>query len=876
MFDKINNLSEVNMKNKVTRWIRENGIYLLLSIIIPIALMALSYFLIGIYPGSERTVMASDSFSQYSNFHASFNNVLHGKQNIFYTWYGSLGLNYWAFSAYYLNGIFTPLVFFFDNQAMPEALYFITLIKFGAMGAAFWFFSTQTFKFSKWLHVSFSTAYALMAYATAYSEVIMWLDAFVYLPLIILGINRIMDKGKPVLLFISYLLLFLSNFYMAFMIGVFSFMYYCVRLMTDFQRYKKSIINYLVTSFLAGGASMVTILPTVLDLKNNGESLSDFNRFWQPDTGAWDLVTKSMAGIYDTSKFGSAPFVYIGLLPLIFCLYYFVDKKIPLRNKLLYGSLFVLLIASVYISNLNLFWHGFHAPNMFLYRFSFLFSFLVILLAGYSIEQIEKSDVEKIINIILLLLAVFLATYFFANRQRYDYIQPVSFIITILLLVSYLILLLVYKGNKLRKVLPIILAVVMVAEAGFNTKVMFEGIKEDWGYAGRSVYDGHYEDIKTLVEKTKRENDDFYRMENMDPISRNDSFNYGYSGVTMFSSIRNRHSSSYLNNLGFRSTGSNLNIAYVNNTLIMDSLLGIKYNLSKQEDINKYGFEKIATKGKYNLYENKNTLPLGVLTDKEIYEPNAVNNQTELIKHLSGMEEDLFSFGNVKEDKLENLTLESNDGSLTYGKENIAQLSSITWTVEIPAKTQAYLSLVAADQSMMAKTDITLEVNGTSRKNSMIESGQYYNLGYYQEAETIKVKASFDTSQAQISLYQPDVALLNVDRFETSLDKIKKNGVDFDVSGRKASASVDLKEDQVIWTTIPYDKGWKAYIDGKKVEIPTFKEAFLTLPVSKGKHTVEFVFLPQGFTVGISLFAFSIVAFLLYLFWLKRQAVKGE
>ncbi|MFD2308101.1 YfhO family protein [Enterococcus termitis] len=859
------------MINTMKKWIQTKGVFLLLSILLPIGIMALAYYLIGIYPGSDRTIMASDSFSQYSNFHASFNNVLHGKQSIFYTWYASLGLNYWAFSAYYLNGIFTPLVFLFDNKAMPEALYFITLIKFGAMGASFWVFSTQTFKLPKWLHVSLSTAYALMAYTTAYSEVIMWLDAFVYLPLIILGIQRIMEKRKPALLFISYLLLFLSNFYMAFMIGVFSFMYYCVRLGTDYSRYKKSVGPYLLTAFLAGGASMITILPTVLDLKNNGESLSDFSRFWQPDTGAWDLVTKSMAGVYDTSKFGSAPFIYIGLVPLIFCLFYFIDRKVALRDKLLYGSLFLVLIASVYIANLNLFWHGLHAPNMFLYRFSFLFSFLVILIAGYSLERVEKSDAEKITNVVLFLLALFLTAYFFANRQRYDYITPQSFIINIVLLVVYLVLLLAYQKEKLRVGIPILLAVIMVSEAAFNTKVMIESIKEDWGYAGRTVYDQHYDEINELVEKTKAENDGFYRMENLDPVSRNDSFNYGYSGVTMFSSIRNRHSSAYLNNLGYRSTGSNLNINYGNNTLIMDSLLGIKYNLTKQNAPTKYGFKQIASQGEYHLYENENTLPLGVLTDKKIYEKEAVNNQTELISHLSGIEEDLFSFGNVKEKKLDNLVLESSGESLVYAKENVTQLSSITWTIEIPAQTQAYLSLVGADERMMRKTDVILEVAGVSRRSNVLESGQYYDLGYFEKAKTIEVKATFDSSNAKVSIYQPDTALLNIPRFETALESVQKKGVDFAISGRKAKTEVTLDKAQVIWTTIPYDKGWSAYIDGKKTEIPTFKEAFLTLPVEKGTHTIEFVFLPQGFKAGAALFILCIIIFLGYLVWLKKE-----
>ncbi|WP_321387528.1 YfhO family protein [uncultured Enterococcus sp.] len=125
------------MKNKIGSYIKKNYIALLASFILPIMILAIVYAMNGIYFGSEYTILASDSFSQYSNFHASFNNVLHGEQNIFYTWYGSLGLNYWSFSAYYLNSLFTPLVFFFENSAMPDALYVITLVKFGAIGFSF-------------------------------------------------------------------------------------------------------------------------------------------------------------------------------------------------------------------------------------------------------------------------------------------------------------------------------------------------------------------------------------------------------------------------------------------------------------------------------------------------------------------------------------------------------------------------------------------------------------------------------------------------------------------------------------------------------------------------------------------------------------------
>ena len=117
--------------------LRTYGLPIFLSFSLPILIMAAVYYSKGIYPGSDLSILASDAFSQYANFHASFNNVLHGKQSIFYTWSGSLGLNYWSLMGYYLNGLFTLLVGFTDNLHMPDTLYYLTLLKFGASGLAF-------------------------------------------------------------------------------------------------------------------------------------------------------------------------------------------------------------------------------------------------------------------------------------------------------------------------------------------------------------------------------------------------------------------------------------------------------------------------------------------------------------------------------------------------------------------------------------------------------------------------------------------------------------------------------------------------------------------------------------------------------------------
>lgn len=841
-----------------------------LSFGIPVVLMIIAYYSIGIYPGSERSILATDSFAQYANFHASFNNVLHGKQSIFYTWSGSLGLNYWALSAYYLNGIFTPLVGFFNNETMPDTIYYLTLLKFGFSGLTFWFFAEHTFKINRWLKVGLSISYALMSYAVGYSVVIMWLDTFVYLPLIIWGIHRLFEQKKPALLFVSYLLLFLSNFYIGFMVGVFTFLYTVIRTLCHWKQYKRHFLSYIGTSFLAGGASMITVLPTVIDLRANGESLSSVYTFLTPDTGPWDFVAKSMVGVYDTSKYESMPFIYIGLVPLIFCVYYFFSKKITWKDKLGYGSLFLFLIASIYIYPLNLFWHGFHVPNMFLFRFSFLFSFLMILLAGYGLEQFEKVESNRLVNGVLSICGVFLLFVLFSNKKRYDVITLESLVLTIALLLIYLCIWLLWVSpTKVTKWIPLVVILLMIVEAGFNARTMVLGVLNDWGYPSRVLYTKHYDETKELVEQANRKEESFFRLENLDVESLNTSFNFGFHGVSMFSSIRNRHSSQYLNALGFRSLGTNLTIEYVNNTLLADTLVGMKYNLAK-DDLMKFGYKKISSVGEYSLYENQYALPLGILTDDKIYKPDAVQNQTELFNHLSGLEGELFSFGEAALIGNENAIVTENE-TVTIAEKEPNLPKQVTWLVTVPAKTQGYLSLVAKDMAEAVSVKVDLKVSGVSRKSGLINTGQYYNLGYYDQPTTVEVTASFSEGKQKVELYRPDAVFLNTDRFVKAVDKMQEKGIDFQTEGRKAKASVSLNKDQVLLTTIPYDKGWKVLIDGKKAEVTTFKDAFLSVKVPAGKHDIEFVFLPQGFVVGASLFVICIMLFTSYVWWLQRN-----
>lgn len=859
-------------QNKTKSFFKKNSWAIALSFFVPVLIMAVSYARFGIYPTSDRTILASDAFGQLVNFYSGFNNFLHGDQSFFYTWSGSLGLNFVSLMSYYVNSLYSFILIFFDNLHMPDAMYVILLAKIGSMGVTFWVFAHQTFRLPQWTKVIMSIFYALMSFTVAYSIMLMWMDAMIYLPLVLLGIHRLMDKQKPVLLFIAYLLLFITNYYMAFMVGLFSFLYFFTRLFTKWKEYKGAIFPYLVTSILAGMASMVIILPSVLDLRTNGEKTDTVNSFFTKDVGSWDFVVKSMTGVYDTSKFGSSPFIYIGLLPLLFFIFYFVTKKIPLKNKLLYGGLLMIMIASVYIQPLNLFWQGMHSPNMFLFRYSFLYSTVVLLLAGFGLEKFEKKDLNVLGNITLSILGIFIVAAIISNKKRYGFITQESLIVTIVLLLVYLVLILLNnKKFKHQWLIPVVIFACVCGELFFNTHQIMSGINREWGYTSRESYTAGYKDIEPLVQKTKEQNDSFYRLENLDPISRTDSFNYNYSGVTMFSSIRNRNSSQYLDQLGYRSKGTNLIIQYANNTILMDDLLGVKYNLAKN-DPHKYGFKKIDTHGEYSLYENEHALPLGVLTDEGIYKTGNSSNQTALIQYLSEIDESFFQFTGLNEVSRTNLYVrEAGDFTFFSEENNTSEEKSITWEINVPAQSQAYVTLDTSASNMSDNGSVEISVdNGYQTSNTLSSTGSYYNLGYYEEPTNVKVTAKFIGS-SNVQVIRPSVLLLKTDILDEAINAIKEKEVAFDVKGNHATAEVATEKEQVIFTTIPYDAGWKAKVDGQVVEIEAVQNALVAVKVPRGKHTVELTYYPQGMKLGGILFISSILIFSGYVYWLQKK-----
>ena len=150
-------------------------------------------------------------------------------------------------------------------------------------------------------------------------------------------------------------------------------------------------------------------------------------------------------------------------------------------------------------------------------------------------------------------------------------------------------------------------------EISLNTYYQINALNNEWVFPSRQSYAHDLTDIEKLVQNTKELNTTFYRTEELLPQTGNDSMKYNYNGISQFSSIRNTTSSSTLDRLGFKSTGTNLNLRY-QIIFLMDSLFAVKYNLS-ETDVNKFGYSCIDTSNNMSLYENQYACQLALLTN---------------------------------------------------------------------------------------------------------------------------------------------------------------------------------------------------------------------------------------------------------------------
>lgn len=826
-----------------------------LSFFIPVIIMVGVYLSQGIYWNSDISPLLGDGFHQYVIFDVALRNILHGNGSLFYTFTSGLGLNFYALSSYYLGSFLSPLVYVFNLSNMPDAVYLITLLKFGFIGLSTFFSISRIFEtIPKPIKLALSTSYALMSFTVSQLEIKNWLDVFILIPLIITGLHLLITENKRLLYFTSLSILFIQNYYFGYMTALFLFFWYLCQISWDFKTRRLSFLDFVVTSFLAGFASLIMTLPTLLDLRTHGEKLTAITKFKTDSSWYLDVFAKQFIGSFDTTKYGSIPMIFIGLLPFILTILFFTLKSIQFHVKLVYGMFFTILIASFYIEALDLFWQGMHTPNMFLHRYAWIFSTLLIYTAAEVLNRLKELKLWNLLMSLLIVLTGFLATIYF--KSYYSFLTDLNIFLTLeFLVVYYFLLLAIIKKTITVKLFSILLSLFIIIEISLNASTQIDGIAKEWGFASRNAYS---RDIPSMESFSTYIGNSFTRTEKLQTQTGNDSMKFNYNGISQFSSVRNRSASSTLDKLGFKSSGTNLNLRYVNNSILADSLFGIQYNIS-EIPIDKYGFQDIYQKDNLTLYENQYSLPIA-FASQSIYNDvkfneHALDNQASFLNQLANVNFDYFS--PIPYEKTENT-----DGLISVTSSSNED-AAIQYQIEIPENSQFYLSFTNLHFSNDKQKKVDILVNGEKKTFTTDNVFSFFNLGYTKEKKTFNINVSFP-GNSQVSFESPTFYRLDTKTFTEAIQKIKEQPVTVSTSKNKVFATYDVKQDTSIFFTIPYDKGWSAYQDGKKIEIKQAQTGFMKVDVPKGKGTITLSFIPNGFITGSICSFTSLLLFEIY------------
>ena len=410
----------VNRLMNLTRAVKKTYIYLL-AFLLPAGIMLTVYIVKGVYPFGPQTLLTIDMSNEYVDYFSMFKSLFTGGNSVFYSFEKLLGGNMTGLFAYYLASPFNLIFLFFNTENFDVAVMLITLLKIGCCGVTFAIYIDRTFEKPGLLTTVFSVCYALMAYNIIYQLNIMWLDGVICLPIVMLGIDRIIDRKQPLLYYVSLLAALLTNYYIGYMICIFSLLYFIYKVLLSksyMEAYLKGrffrgrLTLFLFTSVLSAGTGCFLLLPALLSLKTGKEqfSIGNFGFFSNFDIGG--IFSKIVLGSQSyKDAINGMPGIFCGLFVVLLVCLYFLNRRITMREKLYSAAFLLILLVNFYLNTFNIIWHGFNPPTWFPFRYSFVFSFLLIVLAYRSVISMKSIRLRHVLFTCIVVLVVLIRIY---------------------------------------------------------------------------------------------------------------------------------------------------------------------------------------------------------------------------------------------------------------------------------------------------------------------------------------------------------------------------------------------------------------------------------------------------------------------------------
>lgn len=863
------------------REILQRNKLILAAFCLPVILMLLAFLVMGIYPAGENQIAVIDMYHQYVPFLGELQEKLQSGGSLFYTWNGAGGSNFWNLLAYYGASPLNLILVLFPKKFLMEGVTLILLLKIGLAGstmavylrAIVWEKDKRSADISL---VGFATLYALCSYVMAYYWCIMWMDAVALLPLCILGLHKILDGRSGVFYTVCLALVVFINYYMAIMVCIFILFYYPVLYFIKVQG--ESAGHFFKTTGRAVGYSLlgvlmsaVMLLPTWMSMQSTYYISADMPEKTELYNDLLDILNQMLPNAELTYREG-LPNLYCGMFVVILLVFYWISRTIPLREKLLNGAFLVFLIFSLNINKLDFIWHGFHFPNQLPYRYTFMICFLLIAMAYQVFQRVDEIRV----NHLWILLAAGGGYYLLAQKILTEHIKDLDLFVYsgLAWLALYVAILILYKKGRLPKNLLLILTVILLTcEMASNTCTSIDQV----GTTQRSNYYANEADIAKLVKKTEGTDDRFGRTEMNDNYILNCPAMYHYKGISQFSSSLNANATALMEHIGVEGAPDKNRFNYNQTDPVTNAMLNIRYLIGKNLPIDDSDFKQIAKSGNSRLYESIYPLSIGYMTADTIRTWNYEQENPFMVldDYVRAVTQNKYTSVFTEIEPVDvsaaNIELSSTgDGMWDSTLKNETKKSKTILTYQAQQTGKQYLFIEADDADAITvsqeKKDDKIEIRN--------DCGSIVNLGEMDSGTEFTVTIEYKEGKGGSVVSH--VCTMDEAVWQDAYKMLSASMLDVtDYGDSCLKGTINVQEDGVFVTSVPYEAGWKLKVDGHTREInELIGGAWISTSLSAGEHQIELSFRPPGLIAGLLITLASIGLLIAAEWWRRRRMLR--
>lgn len=798
-------------------------------------------------------------------------------------------------------GLGDPLTAFgvFVPARYTEILYGILVaVRLYLSGVSFLIYS-EGMRWNRQSSVYGALVYTFCGFAVWSVKDPFFLNAMIYLPLILYGIERVMKKRNPLALMAGVLFSALSGYYFFYMIVVGALVYFAVRAYWIYGKDVKSIAVTGLRCLAAGLAGVMTagalIVPLIYGFVGSSRTKA-FTSVSSLLVYDFDYYKNMLAHLFMVTEHNGADSVgYFSMSVVVFAaLYLLIMKKdrssAAIRNGLIWC---ILAVASPFVGYVM---NGFgYVTNRFMFIPAFVLSAVVVRM----LPELLSGGLAKKRG--ALIGAVVYGVFCVAVSWKDGLLTP---IFTIVMLGGLLAALFCVRDTKRRR--RVVYGLIVLNLVG-NINLVYgsfgAGMIDAYLDAG-SVYGAYMSDKPLNAAKRLADGED--GLQRIDVMlhggqNPNQSVVAGYPGVSVYYSVVNAGYSEYMTSLG---NGPDLMFSHRvlgnDGRTVLENLANVAYVVSRERALVPYGFEPVE--GKKNVYVNRNRTSIGYLYDHYVsesdYDSADVFERQNTLLESAVLDPDSGLYARAEE------SAEVTQGEIRADAQRVSfdltDTEHLAWENGRLAVTdkngsfrlpflmkpgrEYYLRFKGLELTQADSDFLWAHVKMGKWSKSILISNRNYdfyfgrddyvvNLGSLPdgtlEEESCELKFRINGS-AEYDLDDIELVEAPVDHVGEKTEQLCAGGMkDVSVHGDGSITGTipALSEAKLLCLAIPYKKGFTLYVDGKQTEIERMNKMYMGAWLEPGEHDIQLTYETPGLTAGWIVTVFGILLGICCLRW---------